>query len=73
MEKKNIQRSGVQLSERLGSLGIMKGQIVGPPKSLEHHSTVVLRGLRGPSIRPDVISSSLACTGRVRIFVASIF
>ena len=41
-----LQRSGVQLSERLASLGIMGAQLRVPLKHPVHHSTIILRGLR---------------------------
>ena len=40
------QRSDLQLSERLGPLGIVWGPIEDPLKCPVHHSTVVLRGWR---------------------------
>ena len=43
-EKKH--RSGVQLSDRLTSLGITGEKLRAPLKPHIHHSTIVLRGLR---------------------------
>jgi len=40
----NLQRSAVQLSERLASLGIIAGVHLKP---LEHHSPIITWGLRG--------------------------
>ena len=37
------QRSDVQLSERLASLGIMGAQLRAPLKPPVHHSTIILR------------------------------
>ena len=42
-----LQRSGVQPSERLMSLGVMEDQLWDPLKPLEHHGTMVSRGLGG--------------------------
>ena len=41
------QRSDVQLSERLASLGIMGDQLRAPLKPPLHHCTTVLSGLKG--------------------------
>ena len=40
-------RSDLWLSERLASLGIMAAQLRAPLKPPVHHSTIILRGLRG--------------------------
>ena len=50
-----MQRSDVQLSEWLGCLCIMEIKLRATLKSLEHHDTMVLRGLRGPSIGPPIM------------------
>ena len=39
-----LQQSGVQVSERLASPGMMKAQLWATPKPLEHHSSIVSRG-----------------------------
>ena len=50
-----MQRSDVQLSERLGCLCIMEIKLRATLKPLKHHDTMVLRGLRGPSIGSPII------------------
>ena len=44
--------SGVQLSERLASLGIMGAQLTAPLKLFEHYITIVSRGSNGFPIMP---------------------
>ena len=39
-----LQRSGVHLTERLASLGIMGDQLKAPLEQLQHHNTIVLGG-----------------------------
>ena len=67
--QEKLQRSDVQLSERLGCLGIM-GVILRATllKLLEHHSTIILRGLRGSSIGPPIMPSDASISNSRCIF-----
>ena len=50
MEKR--QRSDVKLSESLTSLALIWAQVGAPWNPSDHHSTIVLRGIRGHAIGP---------------------
>ena len=45
--REKLQRSGVQLFERLAPLGIVDDQLRGSLKPIQYHGVMVLRGLRG--------------------------
>ena len=49
-----FERSGVQPSEKLLSFGIMRGRVKFLLKPLEHNSTIIQRGLKGPSSLPPL-------------------
>jgi len=57
--QEKIQRSGVQLFERLASLCSMRPQLNDPLKLFEQDSTMVSRGLRGGcQLGPDYAGRS---------------
>ena len=66
--KGNLQRSGVQLSEGLAFLGIMDTKLRGPT---DHHSPMVLKGIRGALSRSPIMPRGVRLSDSRRKFFQS--